>query len=50
VLLAAANAIASTVADDELSANYIVPSVFHPDVHTRVASAVHGAAAGAARR
>jgi malate dehydrogenase (oxaloacetate-decarboxylating) len=50
VLLAAADAIASTVADDELNANYIVPSVFHPDVHSRVASAVHGAAAGAARR
>jgi malate dehydrogenase (oxaloacetate-decarboxylating) len=46
VLLAAADAIAATVADDELNANYIVPSVFHPDVHTRVASAVHSAAAG----
>jgi malate dehydrogenase (oxaloacetate-decarboxylating) len=44
VLLAAADAIASTVAYDELGPNYIVPSVFHPDVHTRVASAVRDAA------
>ena len=44
VLLAAANAIASTVADDELNANYIIPSVFHPDVHTKVAAAVRDAA------
>ena len=50
VLLAAADAIASTVGYDELGANYIVPSVFHPDVHTRVASAVRSAATGAARR
>jgi malate dehydrogenase (oxaloacetate-decarboxylating) len=51
VLLAAADAIAASVAYDELSPNYIVPSVFHPDVHTRVASAVRSAAAtGAARR
>ena len=50
VLLAAANAIASTVSDEELGANYIVPSVFHPDVHTRVAAAVRSAATGAARR
>lgn len=48
VLLAAADAIAATVAPDELSANYIVPSVFHPDVHTRVAAAVRSAASGAA--
>ena len=44
VLLAAADAIASTVSDDELSANYIVPSVFHPEVHSRVATAVRDAA------
>ena len=50
ILLAAADAIASTVTDDELSANYIVPSVFHPDVHTRVAAAVRSAASGAGRR
>jgi malate dehydrogenase (oxaloacetate-decarboxylating) len=48
VLLAAADAIAATVAPDELGANYIVPSVFHPDVHTRVAAAVRSAASGAA--
>ena len=50
VLLAAADAIASTVGDDELSANYIVPSVFHPDVHKKVASAVRDAATEASRR
>jgi malate dehydrogenase (oxaloacetate-decarboxylating) len=50
VLLAAADAIASTVSDEELGANYIVPSVFHPDVHMRVAAAVRSAATGAARR
>ena len=44
VLLAAADAIAATVARDELSADYIVPSVFHPDVHAHVASAVRDAA------
>jgi malate dehydrogenase (oxaloacetate-decarboxylating) len=44
VLLAAADAIAASVAYDELNANYIVPSVFHPEVHTRVASAVRDAA------
>jgi malate dehydrogenase (oxaloacetate-decarboxylating) len=44
VLLAAADAVASTVAPDELNANYIVPSVFHPDVHQRVAAAVRAAA------
>ena len=32
LLLAAARALASTVGDDELNANYIVPSVFNPDV------------------
>ena len=39
-LLAAADAIASCVADDELSAVYIVPSVFHPEISSRVAAAV----------
>jgi malate dehydrogenase (oxaloacetate-decarboxylating) len=47
VLLAAADAIAGTVTADELNANYIVPSVFHPDVHKRVATAVRGAAEAA---
>jgi malate dehydrogenase (oxaloacetate-decarboxylating) len=43
VLLAAAEAIAGTVSADELNANYIVPSVFHPEVHQRVAAAVRKA-------
>jgi len=47
LLVAAADAIASTVSDDELNANYIIPSVFHPDVHTAVASAVRSAAEAA---
>jgi malate dehydrogenase (oxaloacetate-decarboxylating) len=40
VLLAAAEAIADCVDDQELSSVYIVPSVFHPDVTKRVANAV----------
>ena len=40
VLLAAAQAISSCVADSELSPVYIVPSVFHPEVGKRVAAAV----------
>jgi malate dehydrogenase (oxaloacetate-decarboxylating) len=44
MLIAAADAIARTVTDAELNANYIIPSVFHPDVHTAVAEAVRGAA------
>jgi malate dehydrogenase (oxaloacetate-decarboxylating) len=44
LLIAAAEAIASTVSDDELNANYITPSVFHAEVHTAVASAVRQAA------
>jgi malate dehydrogenase (oxaloacetate-decarboxylating) len=47
LLVAAAEAIASTVSDDELNANYIIPSVFHADVHTAVASAVRSAAEAA---
>jgi malate dehydrogenase (oxaloacetate-decarboxylating) len=43
ILVAAAEAIAAAVTDDELNANYIIPSVFHPDVHKRVASAVREA-------
>ena len=50
VLLAAADAIAATVTDDELNASYIVPSVFHPDVHHRVAAAVEKAARDGAPR
>jgi malate dehydrogenase (oxaloacetate-decarboxylating) len=46
--LAAAKALASVVTDDELNAHYIVPSVFHPEVHTTVAHAVRDAAGGKA--
>jgi len=44
VLLAAARALAAAVTDDELNANYIVPSVFHPDLAQVVATAVRQAA------
>jgi malate dehydrogenase (oxaloacetate-decarboxylating) len=43
MLVAAARAIATTVKVDELNANYIIPSVFHEDVHKAVAAAVKGA-------
>jgi len=38
--VAAAHGIASVVADDELTEDYIVPSVFNPNVSPAVASAV----------
>ena len=38
--LAAARGIASTVADDELASDYIIPSVFNRDVSRKVAQAV----------
>ena len=44
LLVAAAHAISSAVTDEELNANYIIPSVFHADVHTAVAAAVREAA------
>jgi malate dehydrogenase (oxaloacetate-decarboxylating) len=44
MLLAAARALAEVVTDDELGPNYIVPSVFHPDVSHAVAAAVQKAA------
>ncbi len=44
LLLAAAEALASVVSDDELNAAYIVPSVFNPEVTPRVAAAVREAA------
>ena len=47
ILIAAAEAIAGSVSADELNANYIVPSVFHADVHKRVAAAVRKAAEAA---
>jgi malate dehydrogenase (oxaloacetate-decarboxylating) len=50
--LAAAEAIAAVIGRDELSPEYIVPSVFNRDVATAVAAAVSAAAelAGVARR
>jgi malate dehydrogenase (oxaloacetate-decarboxylating) len=51
LLVAAASAIAGAVTDDELNADYIIPSVFHPDVHKSVAAAVrHAAEAAMAKR
>ncbi len=44
LLVAAAKAISSAVTDEELNANYIIPSVFHADVHQAVATAVRDAA------
>ena len=44
LLVAAAEAIAGTVSAEELNANYIIPSVFHAEVHTAVAAAVRSAA------
>jgi malate dehydrogenase (oxaloacetate-decarboxylating) len=43
-LIAAAHALAAVVSDEELNASYIVPSVFHPDVSSAVATAVSSAA------
>ncbi|MGH3495940.1 MAG: NAD-dependent malic enzyme [Nocardioidaceae bacterium] len=40
LLVAAAQAISSVVTDKELNANYVVPSVFNPDIHQAVATAV----------
>ncbi|MCW2899660.1 MAG: hypothetical protein JWO67_1925 [Streptosporangiaceae bacterium] len=49
MLLAAAKALAAVVTDEELGPNYIVPSVFHPDVTSAVAAAVREAAGGRPR-
>jgi malate dehydrogenase (oxaloacetate-decarboxylating) len=49
MLVAAARALADVVSADELGPNYIVPSVFHPDVASSVAAAVREAAAGPGR-
>ena len=43
--LAASHAIASVVAEDELAADYIIPSIFNPDVTAAVAEATATAAA-----
>jgi malate dehydrogenase (oxaloacetate-decarboxylating) len=47
-LLAAARALADVVAPDELGPDYVIPSVFHPDVASIVAAAVRDAAGGSA--
>jgi malate dehydrogenase (oxaloacetate-decarboxylating) len=44
ILVAAAHAIASSVGDGELNANYVIPSVFNEDVHKAVAAAVRDSA------
>jgi malate dehydrogenase (oxaloacetate-decarboxylating) len=43
VLRAAASAIATVVTDSELNADYVIPSVFHPEVHDHVAQSVRDA-------
>ena len=50
LLLAAAKALAAVVTPEELNPTYIIPSVFHPDVHTTVARAVQEAAEAHAAR
>ena len=42
MLLRAADALAKVVSDEELHPSFIIPSVFHPDVAKRVASAISG--------
>jgi malate dehydrogenase (oxaloacetate-decarboxylating) len=42
MLLRSAQAIAHVVKDDELNPNFIIPSVFHPDVPKAVAAAILG--------
>ncbi|GAA5062283.1 malate dehydrogenase (oxaloacetate-decarboxylating) [Thermocatellispora tengchongensis] len=49
MLLAAAHALADVVTEEELGPNYIIPSVFHPDVATAVAAAVRESAGGRPR-
>ena len=44
MLLRAADALAKVVSDEELHPSFIIPSVFHPDVAKRVASAISGTA------
>ncbi len=44
--VAAARAIASVVGDDQRHANYVIPSVFNPEVSDEVAKAVRVAAVG----
>jgi malate dehydrogenase (oxaloacetate-decarboxylating) len=42
MLLRAAEAIAHVVKDEELNPNFIIPTVFHPDVPKAVAAAIRG--------
>ena len=42
MLIRAADALASVVTDDELNPNYVVPSVFAPDIVKTVAAAIAG--------
>ncbi len=42
MLIRAADAIASVVGDDQLNPNYIIPSVFDPDIAKTVARAIAG--------
>jgi malate dehydrogenase (oxaloacetate-decarboxylating) len=44
MLIAAAHALADVVSPDEIGPDYIIPSVFHPDVASSVAVAVADAA------
>jgi malate dehydrogenase (oxaloacetate-decarboxylating) len=39
-MVAAAEALADVVTEDELGPNYIIPSVFHSDLSNHVATAV----------
>ncbi len=45
MLLRAAKAIAHVVKDEELNPNFIIPTVFHPDVPKAVAAAIKGTTA-----
>src|SRR5579862_9912205 len=49
MLVAAARALADVVPGEELGPDYIIPSVFHPDVATGVAAAVRAAAEAEAK-
>jgi malate dehydrogenase (oxaloacetate-decarboxylating) len=42
MMLRAATAIAHVVSDEEINASFIIPTVFHPDVHHAVAAAIRG--------
>ncbi len=48
MMLAAAGALADVVGEDEVNANYIIPSVFNDKVAGAVAGAVRAAAKAAA--